>query len=134
MSTISEEEFSKITSLPTMAQLLPYVFENGSRIDGMTISCSICEGDVPPEHAHGEIVEYGASATLKAHLLCYDCAVISPFECRLRNDGTLLIKGDNSWTEARYAPEPGTGQALKNLIESVKQFLGKTHGIKGGRD
>lgn len=86
MSTsVSEEEFKRITSLPAMADLLPYIFKNGSRIDTMTISCSQCNGNVPLENAHGVFTEYGTTTALSVYLLCMNCRIISPFEARLSN-------------------------------------------------
>lgn len=99
---MTEEETRKIVLSPTLA--LPYVFANGSAMQGLSIACSKCGRHLEGEQLKGEFVAYNdESAALDGFGVCEPCKLINPFNIKVRNDGTMLVKMTDGWKESRYA-------------------------------
>jgi len=97
---VSEVEFQRILSLPSLVTSLPYSFGNGGRIDNVVISCACCEVELEPESIRAEFSQTaaGSTASLKGYGLCQACKTITPFEVRFADDGTALCRGSNGWS------------------------------------
>lgn len=99
---MTEEETRKIVLSPTL--VLPYVFANGSAMQGLSIACSKCGQHLTGEQLKGEFVVYNEeSAALDGFGVCESCKLINPFNLKVRNDGTMLVKMTDGWKESRYA-------------------------------
>jgi len=120
--TISDSEAERIHSMQNLDTFLPVVFENGSRVDKLTIICSCCGSEKQPEEikASGSVLPHSASLNIWG--ICYECRLITPSAVRLRDDGSMLTRDPGgNWTEGRYAEEKKTGvwTAVKSIISRL---------------
>lgn len=111
MTTSGQREFNSVTpnvaehieALPLLITALPYQFGD-SVIDHLNVSCACCGKTLEPDIIRGkfEIKAKGATASLLAYGLCFDCRTITPIEAKFHNDGTALFKGPNGWSQRRW--------------------------------
>ena len=100
--SMTDEEVRRVVNSPVLA--LPYVFANGSAMQGLSIACSKCGQHLEGEQLKGEFVAYNdESAALDGYGVCEACKLINPFNIKVRNDGTMLVKMTDGWRESRYA-------------------------------
>jgi hypothetical protein len=99
---LTDDEARRIATLPAL--VLPYVFPNGSRMEGLSVVCAVCGRLLEGADLKGEFVSYnGFSASLDGYSACDGCKVFSPFSAKIRDDGTMLVKTVVGWRESRYA-------------------------------
>lgn len=100
---LSEDRAREILNLPVPR--LPYYFANGSVLESIDYICNSCRKSIPQEDLRGEFKSYQEfSASLDGYAICEKCKLIMPIAARVRDNGTMLVRGgDNSWTEIRYA-------------------------------
>jgi len=99
---LTEEEVKRIMNLPIPA--LPYVFENGSVLDGLSVFCCECHKRLEGDDLRGEFIAYSEMAvSLDGYGTCDDCKLFSPISIKARDDGSMLIKTDRGWRESRFA-------------------------------
>ena len=114
-------ELKEIISLPRFTDILPLVFQNGSKVEDLIAVCSCCGGDVSKENTHVRMNTMEHVVALEGFALCFNCKVITPFALRLRGDGTMLSRGPDGWNESRYAPENKVGVLSK--LKSLRDFM-----------
>lgn len=110
---MTEQDVWNIMCLPTIDELFPVVFENGSKVDGLAAHCAKCGKEVPSGDLHATLTRTRYNAVIAGHALCFECHTATPFEARLRDDGTFLCRKKNGWLEGRYntGRRPGGGLA-----------------------
>lgn len=120
---LTDEEVKRIANLPILA--LPYIFANGSKLEGLSVQCAVCGRSLEGADLKGEFVSYNEfSASLDGVAACSDCQVFSPFSMKIRNDGTMLIKAVEGWKESRYAKP-----VKASILGRIWQLLSGTGGV-----
>ena len=121
---MTEDRAAKILSIPPLSKSLPYRFESGCRIDGLTISCCKCGQELSPEDCRGTFDSVNKhTTTLTAFGLCEPCHMITPVVVRFGDDGTFLSRSDGGWIPGRYIEDPPAGFA--GLMRRLKVFLSR---------
>ena len=134
---MSDDMAKTIDALPAMSTLLPYTFANGSRLDGMNITCGGCRTEIHQDGIQGDVVALNDNSfSLKAYAICFDCKTATPGEFRFSDDGTFLVKGKSGWKSGgRYSAESPagvdvhiqtSGQARKSPARLIRVFGKRT--------
>jgi hypothetical protein len=91
-------EVRKIASMSTVSQLLPFLFNNGSRIDNIGMNCGKCGKDIPSAKIKGTAHQINEHCTaFSGYGFCYECRTITPVECRFADDGSFLSRSGTGW-------------------------------------
>lgn len=120
LTKVSDAEATRIQALPALSTFLPFRFENGATVDGLTVNCAACGGEIGSDSIQAEIDRNNHNISVKAYGVCLPCKVLTPLEVRLRDDGTMILKAGDNWFEGRYAKDHPVG-----VIAWLKTMMSK---------
>lgn len=107
MSLAKQEE---ILAMKSLAEVLPYKFQNGCTVDGIASKCSKCGEDIDVDNIRGEITHSNIhSISMSAYALCFHCRLATPLEMRFDDEGGCLAKGPNGWVKTQFTEQKPAG-------------------------
>lgn len=117
---------ANIEALPLLSTVLPYQF-GSSTLEYVSAACACCGMALESDTIRGkfETKAKGATATLVAYGICYNCRTITPLEAKFHSDGSALFKGPTGWAEKRWTeirPE-GVKAMITGLVQRRWQQL-----------
>lgn len=97
---IEESLQQRIMSLPILKESLPYYFADGvGVIDHLSLDCSKCGEEIPPDNIRGMIEPNGSEiAKLEGFGLCFTCRTVTPVTARFFFDGACVYENGTGWT------------------------------------
>ena len=132
------DKTATVLALPLLSTLLPVKFANGSSFGGLDLMCGSCKTKMDASHIH---VDFSMNASnTAATMLCWgvcevpvqyeyldgspsiirNCNTMTPLEMRPKDDGKMLIKSEQGWSEHKWgAPKPSPVASLLQLFKRL---------------
>ena len=81
---------------PTVASQFPVLFDSGSTLLEWSGACAECGEEIPDSDLHGTITKpIGTLVVIEAVGVCRKCRLLTPFQCRVRDDLSIEWRGSN---------------------------------------
>lgn len=121
---IEESLQQRIMSLPLLKESLPYYFADGAGvIDHLSLDCSKCGEEIPPDNIRGVIEPNGSEiAKLEGFGLCFTCKTVTPVTARFFSDGACVYEDGTGWSRTTW----GHGVAPSRIIiRKLSDYVGR---------
>jgi len=120
---LAPEQESKIKSLPSLSEYLPYTFNDGNGIiDHLSLDCAKCGALIMPDNIKGQFeTNNQGMAEIEGYGMCHNCRTVTPVAAKFSSDGTYLANEGSGWTKKRWGK--GVAPWRLDLLLNWKKHL-----------